>query len=224
MGQETAANEPQPKIRLEIGAGALIRIGLGRTDSPRNFIDTGSGDGQHDLELSGFGTLSVGSHMGLLGEIRYGIQQPVDVLRRIKAPERIFAPLAPTEQVVRWNPGDYMQIRVSPRVYLTQEVALAFDLRYFSKKADGYRSLGGNTSPDPSLLELETKQQSLGVGGGLVFSTVQSGRGRPLEARFLVQQSVSGSGGATPKTWRAEVGLRLYWGLWGQRQDRSQEN
>lgn len=216
IGQETAPDEPQPTIRLEIGAGALFRIGLGRTDSPRNFIDTGSGDGQHDLELSGFGSLSVGRRLGLLGEIRYGIQQPVDVLKRIKAPDRIFAPFVPTEQVVRWNPGDYMQIRVSPRVYLTQEVALAFDFRYFSKKADGYRSVGGATGPDPSVLELETKQQSLGVGGGLVFSTVQSGGGRPLEARFLVQQSVSGSGGQTPKTWRVEVGLRMYWGLWGQ--------
>ncbi len=41
IGQETPPNEPQPTIRVEIGAGALFRIGSGRTDSPRNFIDTG---------------------------------------------------------------------------------------------------------------------------------------------------------------------------------------
>jgi hypothetical protein len=201
---------------MQIGAGVLIRIGTGRTDSPRNFIDTGSGDGQHDLELSGFGALSVGKHLGILGEFRYGIQQSVNVLRRITAPDRIFAPLDPAEQVVRWTPGDYMQLRVSPRVYLTQEVALAFDLRYFSKKADRYSSVGSAGGPDVRLLELETEEQSLGIGGGVVFSTVNSGQGRPLEARFLVQQAVSGSGGATPKTWRVEVGLRFYWGLWGQ--------
>ena len=216
IGQETPPNEPEPTIRMEIGAGVLLRFGTGRTDSPRNFIDTGSGDGQHDLELSGFGTLSVGRHLGIVGEFRYGIQQPVNVLRRIKAPDRIFAPLDPAEQVVRWNPGDYMQLRVSPRLHLSEEVALAFDLRYFSKKADGYSSVGSAEGPDVRLLELETKEQALAVGGGVVFSTVQSGQGRPLEARFLVQQAVSGSGGATPKTWRVEVGLRFYWGLWRQ--------
>ena len=224
IGLETDPDEPRPAIRLEIGAGALIRIGTGRTDSPRNFIDTGSGDGQYDFELSGFGTLSVGRHVGVVGEVRYGIQQPVDVLRRIKAPDRIFAPLNPAEQVVRWNPGDYMQIRVSPRFYLTEEVAVAFDLRYFRKKSDRYSSVGGAVGPDPTVLELETKEQSLGVGAGVVFSTVQSGRGRPLEVRFLVQEAVSGSGGATPKTWRVEVGLRLFWGLWGQDQGQGREN
>ena len=224
IGLETDPDEPRPAIRLEIGAGALIRIGTGRTDSPRNFIDTGSGDGQYDFELSGFGTLSVGRRVGVVAEVRYGIQRPVDVLRRIKAPDRIFAPLDPAEQVVRWNPGNYMQIRVSPRFYLTEEVAVAFDLRYFRKKSDRYSSVGGAVGPDPTVLELETKERSLGVGVGVVFSTVQSGLGRPLEVRFLVQEAVSGSGGATPKTWRLEVGLRLFWGLWGQDQAEGREN
>jgi hypothetical protein len=214
IGQETPPNEPQPTVRVAIGAGALFRIGSGRTDSPRNFIDTGSGDGQHDLELSGFGALSVGRRLGIVGDFRYGIQRPVDVLRRITAPDRIFAPLDPAEQVVRWNPGDYIRLRVSPRVYLTEEVALAFDLRYFSKKADRYRSVDAASGPDAGLLELETKERLLGIGGGLVFSTVKSGGGRPIEARFFFQQAVSGSGGATPKTWRVEVGLRFYRGLW----------
>jgi hypothetical protein len=146
--------------------------------------------------------------------LAYGIQRPVEVLKRITAPESIFAPFNPTEQVVRWNPGDYMRLRVSPRVHLTEELAVAFDLLYFSKRADRYRLDNAPAGLDVSLLNLETKQRFLGMGGGLVFSTVRSGRGRPLEARFLFQQAVSGSGGATPKTWRVEVGLRFYRGLW----------
>ena len=216
IGLETPVDGPAPTFRLEAGAGALFRLGSGRTDSPRNFIDTGSGDGQNDIEVSAFGILGVGRRLAILGDLRYGIQQSVLVLRRITAPDRIFASIT-AEQVVRWNPGDYMQIRVSPRVYLTEEVALAFDLRYFSKKADRYRYVDAVAGPDPGLLELETEERLLGIGGGLVFSTVQSARGRPVEARFLVQQAVSGSGGSTPQTWRVEVGLRLYRGLWGQR-------
>ena len=214
IGQQASPDWPASTLRVEIGAGALFRFGTGRTDSPHNFIDTGSGDGQHDVELSGFGTMSVGRRLSIVGDFTYGIQHPAQVLKRVTAPERIFAPRTPAEQVVRWNPGDYMQLRVSPRVNLTGEVAVAFDLRYFSKRADRYRYVNATAGPDVSLLNLETKQQSLGVGGGIIFSTVQSGRGRPLEARFLVQQAVSGSGGATPKTWRLVVGLRLYRGLW----------
>ncbi len=221
IGYEAAPDEPQPTLRGEIGAGALFRLGTGRIDSPRNFLDTGSGDGQNDIELSVFGTLRYGSHVGIAGDFRYGIQQPVQVLKRITAPDRIFAPFS-AQQVVRWNPGDYMQIRVSPQVYLTEEISLSFDLRYFSKRADRYTSADVGTGLDPGLLDRETIEESLGIGGSVVFSTVRSGRGRPLEARFLVQEALSGSGGQTLKTWRVEVGLRFYLGIWGQGQP--QEN
>ena len=211
--QESSLDGSGSDIRVEIGAGALLRLGTGRTDAPFNFIDTGSGDGQHDLELSLFGTLRAGDRLGVVGDLRYGIQTPVRVLRRITTPDRIFAPLS-TEQVVRWNPGDYMQLRVSPRVLLTEELALALDFRYFSKKADRYSTTGAEAGLDPGPLELETAQKSLGIGGGVVFSTLRSERGRPMEARFLFRQAVWGKGGASPKTTRIEVGVRFYRGLW----------
>ena len=214
IGQESRPNEPEPTIRAEIGAGALFRFGTGRTDSPRNFIDTGSGDGQNDIELSVFGSLSVGKRLGIIGDFRYGVQRPVRVLRRITAPDRIFAPLIPAEQVVRWNPGDYTHLRVSPRVHLSEELTLRLDLRYVSKKVDRYSSVDAATGLDTGPLELETRQQFLGIGGALVFSTVRSGRGRPVDVRFAFQKAVSGSGGSTPKTSRFEVGVRFYRGLW----------
>jgi hypothetical protein len=212
-GQDSQPDRPEPALRLQIGAGALFRLGTGRTDSPRNFIDTGSGDGQNDLELSVFGTLSVGKRLRIDGDLRYGVQRPTKVLRRVTAPDRIFAPLS-AERKVRWNPGDYMQLRVSPRVNLSEEIALAFDVRYFLKKKDRYKSTDAAAGPDPGLLEIETREKLLRVGGGVVFSTVRSGRGRPMEARFLFQQAVSGSGGSTPKTWHVEIGLRFYRSLW----------
>jgi hypothetical protein len=215
IGLDTAPDEPPPNLRLEIGAGALYRLGSGRIDSPRNFLDTGSGDGQNDFELSGFGTLGVGRRLSVVGEFRYGIQQSVLVLKRVTAPERILAPLS-AQQVVRWNPGDYMQVRISPRFGLTEEIGLVLDLRYFSKKVDRYTSVEEGVGLDPGVLNLETAQTLFGIGGGVVYSTIPSGQGWPLEARFLIQQAVSGSGGATPKTWRAEVGVRFLWGLWGQ--------
>jgi hypothetical protein len=213
IGQERGPDASQPTIRAEIGAGVLIRLGAGRTDSPRNFIDTGSGNGQNDIEVSAFGTLNLGGRLGVVGDVLYGKQRPVRVFKRIAAPDRIFAPSS-TEAIVRWDPGDYAQFRLSPRVYLTEEVAITFDFRYLKKQSDRYSLDEGVTAPDPTVLELETKATLLGIGGGVVYSTVLSGRGRPIEARFLFHRAVSGSGGATPKTSRFEIGLRFYRGLW----------
>lgn len=213
-GQETGPGEPAPSLRVELGTGVLFRLGSGRTDSPRNFLDTGSGNGQNDIELSVFGALSSGERLAVVGDFQYGVQRPVQVLKRVTAPDRIFAPRVPAEQAVRWNPGDYARLRVSPRYYLTQEVAIVFDFRYFRKKSDRYSLDQAVAGVDPGLLQLETKQKLLGVGGGVVYSTEKSGRGRAMEARFLFHRAISGSGGATPKTSRFEVGLRFYRGLW----------
>ena len=213
IGRGVAPAGLESTVRAEIGARVLFRLGSGRTDSPRNFIDTGSGDGQNDVEVSVFGTVNVGQRLGIVGDVLYGYQQPVRVLRRISGPDRIFAPLS-TERIVRWSPGDYAQLRVSPRMYLTDEVVLAFDLRVLRKKSDRYVLDDGATGPDPDVLELETKQRSFELGGGVVYSTARSGRGRPMEARFLFHQVVSGSGGATPRTSRFEIGVRLYRSLW----------
>ena len=213
IGQGLGANQRERTLRAVIGAGVLLRLGSGRTDSPRNFIDTGSGHGQNDIEVSVFGKLNVGGRLGVAGDFLYGKQQSVRVLKRISAPDRIFSP-ASTEKIVRWSPGGYAQLRLSPHVYLTEELAVAFDFRYRRKKSDRYRLDVGETGPDPAVLELETKATSLGIGGGIVYSTARSGRGRPVEARFHYHRAVSGGGGALPKASRFEVGLRFYRGLW----------
>ena len=92
---------------------------------------------------------------------------------------------------------------------------VSLDFRYFSKKRDRYSTTGAGAGLDPGPLELETAQKSLGIGGGVVFSTLRSERGRPIEARFLFRQAVWGRGGAAPKTARFEVGVRFFRRLWG---------
>ncbi len=213
-GGET--DEPPSGPTYQVGAGALVRLGIGQTDSSDDFVDTGNGDGQQDLEVSLFGGLS-GGRLGLWGEVRYGLAASTLVTRRIAAPDRIFAPLA-ARQLVRWTPGNYVHLRLTPRFQLTEEMAIAFDVRTFSKGADTYESLVADEAvPSPldvALLELETEQSMLEVGIGVVYSTLRSGRGRPMEARFLFRRGVSGSGGLTPKTERIEFGLRLFRGIW----------
>ncbi len=213
-----SATDP-PGLVYEVGAGLLARFGTGLTDLPDNFLDIGSGDGQSDVEVSLFGGLRGQGRWGLWGDVRYGVQGPTTVVRRISAPDRVFAP-AISAQFLRWKPGNYFQLSLTPRFHLTRDLALALDLRHFSKGADTYEALvpgpDGITVAglDPRVLELETEQRRLEIGGGVVFSTLRSGIGRPMEVRFLYRRAVSGSGGMTRKTSRVEVGLRLFQGIW----------
>ena len=203
-------------LSYQIGAGALVRLGTGQTDLPDHFLDAGSGDGQQDIEVSVFGGLGSG-RLGVWGEVQYGLASPTLVTRRVTAPDRIFAPLA-TTRVVRWTPGNYYRARFTPRFRLTEEMAVAADLQAFRKASDTYELADpGQLLPsglDVDLLELETSQSVLEAGFGFVYSTLRSGRGRPMEARFLYRRSVSGTGGLTPKSERLEFGLRLFRGLW----------
>lgn len=215
--EPASAGEPPPSgPSYQIGAGALVRLGTGQTDLPDHFLDAGSGDGQQDFEVSVFGGLGSG-RLGVWGEVQYGLATSTLVTRRVTAPDRIFAPLA-TTRVVRWTPGNYYRIRLTPRFRLTEEMAVVADLQAFSKASDTYE-LADPGQPLPSgldvdLLELETAQSVLEAGFGFVYSTLRSGRGRPMEARFLYRRSVSGAGGLTPKSERLEFGLRLFRGLW----------
>jgi len=81
------------------------------------------------------------------------------VTRRVSEPNRVFAPAA-YRQPVRWIPGNYLQLRLSPRFHLTDELALAADLRSFTKQADTYEATNATDPrvPSPQTLETETRR------------------------------------------------------------------
>ena len=210
------------RARWQVGARGLVRLGTGIPDSADVFFDLGSGDAQTDVEGGVFANVRVGS-VGLWADARYGVQGATTLLRRAVPPDLVLAPVA-TRVPVRWTPGSYLQLEVSPRWHLTTELAVAATWRTFTKGPDTYE-LAASADPtlpiDPSVLEAETEATVHELGGGLVFSTLEAWRdGRtsvPFEVRFGVQAGVSGSGGRTPKGVRIQGGLRLYQRLWGGR-------
>ncbi len=208
-GAETAQ-----KISYLLGAGALVRLGTGETDHPDNFFDTGSGDGQTDVEANIFGNVAA-SRWSIHGDARYGIQSSTLVVRRVAGPDRAF-PGESNRQTVSWTPGKYWQIRAVPLLHISNELAVAFDIRRYSKASDVYEPgpASNSTNVDPDILELETKQATLETGGGIVFSTLRAGHGHLLEARITYRHTVSGNGGRTPKMSHFEFGLRLFGRLW----------
>lgn len=205
-------------------AGVVYRIGTGTVDAPENFTDLGSGDGQPDLELQLFNDLTLGRHLGLTVDLRYGIQQEGEVVRRIAAPDAVFPELA-TQTLLTWDPGDYRELTASPRLRLTDGMAFATRYRYLTREADRYDYAASDVvdpnpgAPSPSLLDEETEATLHELGFGVIFTTlpaVRAGRtSLPFEAHARYDHPFAGSGGRTPKAGRVTFGLRMFFRLWG---------
>lgn len=223
-GAPPPAEGPGTRPSHFLGVGALLRLGTGTPDSPENFVDLGTGDGQTDLELRAFGDMTFRSRYGIWADLRYGIQTEGDQIRRIAAPDAVLPPLS-SRAPVTWDPGDYGSVEIAPRVHLTPQVAVAARYHFFSKGSDDFALAGapdpeegGVQLPDPGLLEQETEVTLHRVGISLVYSTLSAAErgetGFPFEAWIRYRTAVSGSGGQTPKAGRFESGGRLFWRLW----------
>lgn len=205
-----------------LGVGGRVRLGTGRIDDPDRFLDRGSGDGQRDLEGRVFADLGVGRRLGLWADVRYGIQLEGMVTRRISPPDVVLAPVS-HRTVTRWDPGDYLDLEVAPRLRLTPELALAARYRYHEKESDRYAPAPGSDPapgvPPVGVLDAETGQTLHETGISLVYSTLRATEaglfGRPVEARIRYRRAVAGGGGKTPVANRVEVGLRTFLTLWG---------
>ena len=216
-----------PGFRFQLGGGLLVRLGTGSQELPARFFDQDLGDGQLDLEGSVFGLMELGSRLGAWGQVRYGIQNEGEIFRRITQPSQAlpdFRRGAP----LKWTPGDYFELDLNPRVFLTP--ALSFGVRYhlWSKGADSYALGAANPDlqnpadlPPAEYLNQETEQKLQEIGFSASFSTVEAhARGEasmPLYVRASYFQPISGSGGQTPKGGRFQAGLTIYRTFWGGR-------
>ncbi len=216
------------RLRYQVGAGMLLRLGTGEQADPNRFLDQDPGDGQTDLEGSVFGLMEVGSRFGIWGQFRYGIQTEGEVIRRIAAPSETL-PHAERLAALYRTPGDYRELDINPRVFLNPAMSFGVRYRHWSKGADSHRlqaldpeSLSDLDYPPPELLDQGTEQtlRELGITG--TFSTVDAfARGKtalPLYVRATYFRPLGGSGGQTPRGSRFEAGVTVYQTLWGRPQ------
>lgn len=225
-----AAGDATGGLAYQVGAGALVRLGTGTTDDPEVLLDLGTGDGQIDIEGRVFSNVRSG-RFGLWSDLRYGVQRPRTLTRRVGPAELPFVPQV-NRATVEWTPGDYLQLELSPRYHFTDELAFTAGYRLFRKGEDGFVRL--TPAPEPAdlapfptppiftdvlLLAEGTEERLHEVGAGLVLSTLDAWRaGRaslPFEARFGVRWAAAGEGRMLPTGVRATFGLRLYRRLWG---------
>ncbi len=213
-----------PRLAWYLWGGALVRFGTGKVDDPAVAFDLGSGDGQMDVEGRVDGAVRVGAHFDLHGSARYGVQGSGTLYRRVALHERAFPPVD-SRRVVRWKPGDYLFVELSPRWHLGEALALALDVRRYHKARDGYEILAGQAEgllPVSALdLDHETEVTLQEFALGFRYSTLglwREGRtGAPLELGARVIRATGGGGGQAPKNTRIEFSASVFRRLWGRR-------
>ena len=222
-GEVRDSGAAHPRWAYSLSGGALVRLGTGTPDDPDVLFDIGSGDGQMDIEGRVAGTLQVGSRFDLWGGFRYGVQDGVVLLRRVAPHEQVLVPKTYT-RAVRWTPGSYTYVDLSPRYRLTPELSLAVDYTRYHKAADDYELVGdqpeGLPPVDVADLVHETEMTFQEVGLGVRYSTLRSWREGvatpPMEFGFRVVRAVAGAGGQTPKATRVELSLSVFRRFWGR--------
>jgi hypothetical protein len=201
-------------------------LGTGTQASFNNLFELNPADGQMDFEGSLFGLVEMGRYFGGWGQLRYGIQTQGEIIKRIAAPEEAL-PAWSRGAPLHWTPGNYMELDLNPRFYLTPTMSFGLRYHFYSKGEDSYELqpldpeiLELVSFPPPELLNAETKVTLNELGISVTYSTLAPhSRGEawiPLDLRATYFQPLGGSGGQTPKGGRFEAGLAVYRTVWGR--------
>ena len=215
-------------LNWRASVGANLRLGTGEQDSPQNFVDVGTGDGQTDIEFRGFFDFLYGSRFWTSVIGRYGIQFADELEMRISdRPEQRLTALY-REQTVERNLGDYTELEINPRFALSDYVGLMAHYLYRHKAEDEYTGTFtidsattgfADVTLNANTLNLETERTEHRLGGGISFSTVAAfTRGKakiPLEVTYFHFQTTKGAGGSQPKIFSDQIQLRLYTRIFG---------
>lgn len=214
------ATSPLPRAgSLRLAAAGIYRLPTAQLDLPNDFTDVGTGDRQPDLEFRGFGDVALGSRLWMSSILRFGIQRPDRLVRRITDnPGDPFPELAREQEVGR-DLGDVLEFELAPRYVPNDEFALSALYRYRRKGADSYEGVFQVTSADGTPLSLDASRLGIGteqtdhlMGFAVTFSTVRGYTRRtarwPLEISLLHTQVMSGRG--IPRIQTNGISLRLY--------------
>jgi hypothetical protein len=214
------ATAPLPKRgALRVAVAGVYRLGTAQLDLPEDFTDVGTGDRQVDMELRGFGDVAIGPRFWISSVLRFGIQRPDKIIRRIPASATDLFPEAARQVEVDRDLGDVMELEVAPRYVPNDEFSIAGLYRYRSKAADSYSGtstvMSADSTPltlDASVLNTGTTQKEHMLGFSVTYSTVRAyARGTakwPLEVSYLHTEVRGGEG--VPRLQMNGIGLRIY--------------
>ena len=198
-------------VRLRGTLRGVLRLGTGRPPSGTVPYEIGTGTGQTSADGGAIFDVRLGRRLTTTLGGQYTAYFTSSQVARLPNSDYALFPLD-VPVAGTWREGDAIQLEAMPRIQLTDYFSFhgAYALRH--QAASRY------TSPDaaaaPPLFTASTEQR---VGGGFAYSTIaRYARGRssvPLEVIFTHLETITATGGLTPKYHRDQVELRIYYRL-----------
>lgn len=201
------------ELRTAVGLRARLPLRSGEASpfvNPADLVGLAPGDGQRDLEVSLYQDLRWNGLLTLDAVARYGVQRPDRVTLRVRSPDRPFAPASAARDLER-DLGDYVRLRLAPRVVLNRFFSVGGEYRFWRKGDDRYRVLEGDG--DASALELESSGTRHRLGLGAFYRPDPPAPDEPHggvpELGMVWQTALSGSGGEVPAASLVTFHLRI---------------
>ena len=215
------AASPPPRLQSRLAVGGALRFATSRTDSAQNLVDIPTGDGA-GVEFRSAWDLIVG-HFGATVAARYDksfgrdVQAPLFGDPDAEYPYPLFA-------LRKRTPGDVLGIDLTPRLLLTETLALDGHYGLERVGATTYGSVENTLAPlidpcvgcqaPPPVTASGMARTAHRLGFGLRYSTVDAyARGLtrfPVEVSFTRLATVSGSEGLTKQS-RDQIQVRLFY-------------
>jgi hypothetical protein len=201
-------NNARGGLAYRLTLNAAYRIATGEPPAPNRLFDLGTGYGQPGVRVGAAADVRFSSHLSLTGTGAYTLQLgSVATGREANAGDSPFPITAPVAG--SYSNGNELALHLVPRVRLAGFWNLEGQVLVRRVGADRY-TVSALSPEDPGL----TSASEQAIGFGFSYSTVSSnarGTGRiPFEMSFSHLETIAGSGGPIPQSFRDQVALRVY--------------
>lgn len=201
-----------PWLRARLAVTGIVRLGTGSPTLeriPHRYLETGTGDGQTDIEVGALLDLGLGRRVVLLAAARYTRQLGEVDAGRVPDENGVIQPFTPLYEGTR-RLGDVFVAELTPRVLLGRYLAADAHYALISRADDEYSPAAAGEAP---LLRGGFSEQRVGLG--LSYSTLRGARDReprlPVEVSIAHIETLAGSNGMVPRAGRDQIELRLYY-------------
>jgi hypothetical protein len=193
------------------------RLPTGTPPSAKNFLDLGTGTHQWGLELGLANDLMLGRNFLFHVVARSGKGFADKLSRRVTTPDLPMAPLSQLATVNR-KPGSYVALDVQPVWVLDDAFSVRFAYSYLNQAQTHYSYVTAADSLrvglPASVLDQETDQRLMRIGGGVTFSTlsryVAGNASLPYSVTVSYENTIWGRGGRVPQASIFRIQIRGY--------------
>jgi hypothetical protein len=197
------------QVRLAIHGG--FRFGTGEPANRNKILDVGTGYGQSGVELGAAGDAILGRHLSGSVIASYTAQLGTVNVARVPTGANLILPLTVAVPGT-YSAGNVASITIIPRWRLAGDFVLDGRYSLTNIAADQYTPAA---SVGTGLLG-NAAATTHAIGFGFSYSTFGIGkptpRDLPYEVSFSHLETIAASGGPTPKLFRDQVTLRVFFG------------